>query len=143
MRKSLALSLLFAICAASVTAAPVTAALTFVSLDGAHLNDGLLDVGVITYAQHGTRRVSRITRRVGMRIEGVAGGRATVRASLESPDSRCRIRVDGIELSAMPRVIEMAAEVGVTRPHRIEIEVPVDAAEGTLLSAVVWEVTKN
>jgi hypothetical protein len=142
MRNGLVLSLLFACCAASITAAPAPAALTFVSLDGAHVSDGLLDVGVITYAQHGARRVSRITRRVGVRIEGAAGGRATLRASLESPDTRCRIR-DGIELSAMPRVIAMSAEVGVTQPHRIEIEVPVEAAEGTLLSSIVWEVVRN
>jgi hypothetical protein len=143
MRNGVALSLLFALCSAAATAAPATAALTFVSLDGAHVNDGLLHVGVITYAQHGSRRVSRITRRVGVRIEGAAGGRATLRASLESPDTRCRIRIDGLELSAMPRVIEMAAEIGATLAHRIEIEVPVEAAEGTLLSAIVWEVTKN
>ena len=143
MRTAFILILLLALVATVASAAPAALALTFVSLDGGHVNDGLMDVGVITYARYGSRRVSRITRRIGVRIEAAPGGKATLRASLENPDARCRIRVDGFELSGTPRVIEMAAATGVLTPHRIDIEVPVEAAEGTLVSAVVWEVTTN
>ena len=141
--RNIVTGILIALFATAALAAPATPGVTFVSLDGAHVSDGLMDVGVITYARYGSRRVSRLTRRIGVRIEGATGGRATLRASLESPDARCRIRVDGLELSGTPRVIDMAAETGVVTPHRIEIEVPVDAAEGTLVSAVTWEVTTN
>ena len=41
----------------------------------------------------------------------------------------------------MPRVIDAAAPIGATTAHRIEIEVPVDAPEGALISGIQWEVT--
>jgi hypothetical protein len=119
--------------------------LAFVPVDGTDVANGVVDVGIVTYAEHGVDRLhaSRITKRIGVLVSGPAGGKATLRAWLESPDPRCRVRIDGQELTAMPRVIDAGAAIGVVTTHRLEIDVPAGAAEGALFSSVAWEVTTN
>jgi hypothetical protein len=68
-------------------------------------------------------------------------GTATVRAFVELADPRCTIRVDGIVLGTAPRVVRRHAPVGIPFTHRIEIEIPREAAEGPLQTSIGWEVT--
>lgn len=108
---------------------------SFVSLDASSgVTNDVVDVGSIS---------RRVTRRIGIRIESSVGGSVMLRAWLENPDARCRIRLNGLDLGAMPRVISAAAPIGQTVSHRIEIDVPVDAPEGAISSEIAWEVIRN
>jgi hypothetical protein len=104
---------------------------------------GLLDTGVVVW-RGGAKRSTVTTRTVRMRIGEAASeprGNVTVRAFLETPDPRCTIRIDGVTLTAAPRAIRRNAPVGIVFTHRIEIEVPVTAADGPLLASIGWEIT--
>lgn len=95
----------------------------------------LLDAGAIR---------GRTARKVTMRIGPASReplGTATVRAFLETADARCTIRIDGIPLGTAPRVIRRNVPVGIPFTHRIEIDVPPEAAEGPLQTSIAWEVT--
>ena len=87
--------------------------------------------------------MSKVTRKkFGIRIEGTAAT-ATLRAFLESHDGRATIRVDGIVLGTVPRLIDAQIPIGVVTTHTIEIEVPASIPEGSFASAVRWEVATN
>ncbi|HEX6098005.1 MAG TPA: hypothetical protein VF432_16885 [Thermoanaerobaculia bacterium] len=114
--------------------------LTFVSAP-----DGVVDAGTIQW-RGGSRKATVTTRTVRLRIGQPAPeprGTATVRAFLETADARCTVRVDGVVLTSVPRVIQRHAPVGLAVPHRIEIEVPVHAADGPLLASIGWEVSSE
>ncbi len=112
--------------------------LTFVSAP-----DGVMDAGTIQW-RGGAKKTTVTTRTVRLRIGQPAAeprGTATLSAFLETVDARCTVRVDGVVLTAAPRVIQRNAPIGMTVPHRIEIEVPVHAADGPLLTSIGWEIT--
>jgi hypothetical protein len=92
----------------------------------------LVDLGTIN---HKTRE------EIGVRIDGTTtlSGRAVLRASLANPDARYTVRIDGITIGAMPVVVDPRASIGVTTIHRIEIEVPASAPEGSLMTSINWE----
>lgn len=95
----------------------------------------LLDAGSIQ---------GRTVRKVAMRIGAATReprGTATVRAFLETSDMRCTVRVNGIVLGTAPRVIRRNVPIGIPFTHRIEIDVPPEAAEGPLQTSIGWEVT--
>jgi hypothetical protein len=102
----------------------------------------VLDAGTIS--SRGGKRTTAVTRIVTMRI-GTASrasqGTATLSAFVETPDRRATVRVDGIVLGSAPRVIRRHAPIGTTFTHRIEIEVPVTAGEGSLNTTIGWEIT--
>ena len=121
-----------------LTVSPPTPPLSIVFLR----SGGIVDVGTI--ASTGGRRMARSTRTVTLRIGEPAheqSGTVTLRAFLETPDPRATVRIDGVTLTAAPRVIRRHAPVGVAIIHRIEIEVPVTAAEGPLQASIGWEAT--
>lgn len=104
---------------------------------------GMVDAGTIVW-HGGSKRSTVSARQVTIRIgepSREARGTATIRAFVETLDPRCTIRIDGIALTTVPRVIRRNAPVGVPFTHRIEIEVPVSAADGPLQTAIGWEVT--
>ncbi len=124
----------------AVAVAPPTSELTLTFLDGP-----VLDTGPIVWRGE-RRKTTRVTRTAVLRI-GLASqeahGTATLRAFLETPDPRATVRVDGLLLSTSPRVVQRFAPIGIAVTHRIEIEVPVDAAEGPLAASIGWEVTTD
>ncbi|HVR40907.1 MAG TPA: hypothetical protein VMU84_17580 [Thermoanaerobaculia bacterium] len=135
MRFAATFAIALALATAGRAAGTDEISVSFVSLDGGSVvTSDVLDVGAIS---------RRITRRVGIRMESAVGGTAMLRVWLESPDSRCHVRMDGIELGAMPRVIAASTTIGTTVPHRIEIIVPADAPEGAISSSIAWEVIRN
>lgn len=113
-------------------------AITFIGSEA-----GVMDTGTIVW-RGGTKRATITTRTVRMRIGEASAesrGNVTIRAFLETPDPRCTIRIDGVPLTTAPRVIHRNAPIGIAFTHRIEIEVPVTAAEGPLQASIGWEVT--
>jgi hypothetical protein len=107
----------------------------------AFVEGDLLETGTIAW-HGGAKRATVTTRTVRMRIGEPAGesrGNATVRAYLETVDPRCTIRVDGVPLTTVPRVIRHHAPVGVAFALRIEVEVPVTAPDGPLQASIGWE----
>jgi len=103
----------------------------------------VVDAGAITW-RGGSRRSSVVSRTVTMRIgdsSRESRGTATVRAFVETFDPRCTIRIDGVPLTTAPRVIRRRAPIGIAFTHRIEVEVPVTAADGPLQASIGWEVT--
>jgi len=107
----------------------------------------LLDAGAIAFRpSKGRRGMATTTRTFGLRIgqpSREARGTATLRAFLETADSRCVVRIDGIVLGTAPRVIRHHAPIGIAMRHRLEIEVPPQAPEGALLTTIGWEVTTD
>ena len=103
----------------------------------------VVDAGTIAW-RGGSRRSSVTTRNVTMRIGEPSReprGTATLRAFVEAFDPRCAVRIDGVPLTTAPRVIRRLAPIGIAFNHRIEIEVPVAAADGPLQVSIGWEVT--
>jgi hypothetical protein len=123
----------------AVSPPPSPLAITFVG------SGPVIDTGTIV--SRGGRKAAAIsTRTVSMRIgepSREARGTATVRAYVETVDPRCTIRIDGVTLTAAPRLIRRNAPVGVAATYRIEIEVPITAAEGPLQTSIGWEVTEG
>lgn len=121
--------------------------ITFVDVTSALGSDAAVDAGVIAWRKRGSRPDVTTSRRTfGIRIDRTSGetrGTATLRASLESFDGRARVRVDGVELGATPRIINPLAPIGSVTAHVLEIEVPVTAPEGAFSSAIRWEVMTN
>lgn len=114
----------------AVAPVPDDVTITFVS------RAGLLDLGSVVHKRSETVQI-RIDRRSGLR------GSAVLRAYLTSPDARCAIRVDGQLLSAAPIIIDPQIPVGAVTSHRIDIEVPVTAAEGPLNTTIGWDASTN
>lgn len=104
-----------------------------------------VDAGPMTW-RGGSKRSTVTTRTVTLRIgepSRESHGTATVRAFLETVDPRCTIRLDGVVLTTAPRVVRRHAPLGIPFTHRLEIEVPVTAADGPLQASIGWEVTTD
>ena len=110
--------------------------IVFVPMDGQSLMGDVLEVGGIVRG--------KVARTIGVRIErrgGASKGVAALRVWLEAPDPRFTLRIDGKVLSGAPLLIDPQAPLGVVIAHRIEVNVPANAAEGAVLSSIKWEVT--
>jgi hypothetical protein len=101
----------------------------------------LVDFGTIAHSGSCDWRVTRTSEEVGVRIDGrpAQSARAVLRASLLNADARCVVRIDGITLGPLSIVIDGSAVLGATTTHRIEIEVPASAPEGSLMTTISWE----
>lgn len=105
---------------------------------------GVVNAGSIV--ARGRRRAGSSTQTILLRIGEASresSGTATLRAFLETPDSGAAIRIDGVTLTAGPRIIRRHAPIGIAVAHRLEIEVPVTAAEGAFQMSIGWEVTTD
>jgi len=123
--------------------------IVFVGVTGSG-SEAMVDAGAMsqTRAKRGRgARTASVTRRVfGIRIEAASaseGATATLRASLESHDARSTIRIDGIELTTVPKIIDPQSPLGIATTHTIEIEVSAAVPEGGFASAVRWDVSTN
>jgi hypothetical protein len=108
--------------------------------------DAWIDLGSISGRSCGFRdgdrclRSSITRRRITVRVERGAGGMAFARlsASLVADDARARVRIDGVLLSAAPRLVDAGAPLGVAVAHTIEIEVPSTEPAGRVAAAITW-----
>lgn len=127
----------------AVAVPPPSDALSLTFLDHGRATAAAVDAGTISWSG-GRRPYAVTTRTFSLRIgpeSPEARGRATLRAFLETPDPNVTIRIDGITLGTAPRVIRHHAPIGIALTHRLEIEVPVTAPDGTMAARIGWEVT--
>ena len=118
---------------AAVSAPRPEITIAFVGVTAGGGSEGLIEAG----------RMSHVQRRAfGIRIDG-PGTAATLRASLETADGRCTVRVDGIELGAVPKVIAARTPLGGVTNHTLEIVVPPSVPEGSFAASVRWEASNE
>jgi len=112
--------------------------IVFVGMSGSG-SDAMFDAGVAS------RPRGVIVRSFGLRLDTGTRttGTAVLRVWLESNDGRSTIRIDGIPLGTLPRVLDAHAPLGHVTTHRLEIEVPPDVDAGNFGSAIRWEATTN
>lgn len=129
--------------AAGAAAGPAPLALRFVPLDGATglAGDVAVDLGAMSAPAGAARRKGAVTlRRVGLRLESAdrapTSARVSVALDTESPGSQ--VRVDGIVLSTVPRLVDPAHRVGTTVPHRIEVTISPEMQPGPFASRLIW-----
>jgi hypothetical protein len=124
----------------AVAPVPDELTITFVS------RAGLLDLGSVAHAAGNDKHGGTVrSETIQIRIDRRAGSRgsALLRAFVAAPDARCSIRIDGQLLGAAPIVIDPQIPIGAVTSHRIDIEVPVTAAEGPLNTTIGWEASTN
>lgn len=124
---------------AAVSAAREEIAIAFVGVTAGSGADAVIDAGPMSHLH---RRANVTVKVFGIRLEG-PGKTATLRASLETVDRRCIVRVDGIELGTVPKVIAAQAPLGSVTSHRLEIEVPPTVPEGAFAASVRWEASNE
>jgi hypothetical protein len=112
--------------------------IVFVGMSGSS-SDALFDAGVAS------RPRGVIVRTFGIRLD--AGTRTTgtvvLRVWLESYDGRSTIRIDGMPLGTLPRVLDAHAPLGHVTTHKLEIEVPANVSEGTFASSIRWDASTD
>jgi hypothetical protein len=112
--------------------------IVFVGMSGSG-SDAMFDAGVAS------RPRGVIVRSFGLRLDAGTRttGTAVLRVWLESNDGRSTIRIDGMPLGTLPRVLDAHAPLGHVTTHRLEIEVPPEVAAGSFGSAIRWEASTN
>jgi len=134
------------------SAAPVASdALSIVFVDGgtegsltAAGAEAWLDVKDVAHNTGSRQRVTRLQRRIGVRIvrtSGAASGMATLTARLDSSDGRTSMRLDGKPLTEAALIVDPHAAIGSVVFHTLEIEVSDAVAPGPIAAAITWEVT--
>ncbi len=101
--------------------------------------DGHLDLGTVAASRAAMRNGRTVlTRRVAVRIEG-AGPTARLSVALATEAPGCTVRVDGLAISTIPRVVDAAHRVGAPVVHQIEITIPRNVPPGAFLSNFQWQ----
>lgn len=110
-------------------------------------SEAFLDFGVVA-AKPGTGRQRAIVvrQRVAVRLDGGTTGapvsaRLLVALSEETPD--CTVRLDGMPLSTLPRLIDTVHRVGTAVVHEIEVTIPPTVPAGTFLGNLQWLAESN
>jgi hypothetical protein len=101
--------------------------------------DALVHIGSVSARPGAGHRSGAIVvrQRVGLRLDGqYASARVSVALAAETPG--CTVRVDGIVLSTIPRVINPVHRVGATVVHEIEMTIPASVPAGPFLSNLQW-----
>jgi hypothetical protein len=97
-----------------------------------------LDIGRVSAAEGRARnRGIVVTRRIAVKLEGVAStAKVSVALLAETPGSI--IRLDGIQLTSIPRLIDPVHRVGSTVVHQLEMSIPAGVPAGPFLSNLQW-----
>jgi hypothetical protein len=125
---------------AGSAALPVPYSFRFEWLDGGTgaTADAYLDLGSVA-ANPAAMRSGRIalTRRVAVRIDGPGPiARLSVTLGAEAPG--CTLRVDGVAISTIPRIVDAAHRVGSPVVHQLEINIPRNVPPGAFLTHLQW-----
>jgi hypothetical protein len=115
-----------------------------------------LNLGTASYNMAAPMANVRVSRRSGTLVVSTNFGlsvqdptrhasTATVFAALALPQLSYTFRVDGLKLDRTPQIILNHAPVGITTPHRLEIEVPptVTEKDSQLSNAILLQVIAN
>ncbi|MES2936367.1 MAG: hypothetical protein V4864_01715 [Pseudomonadota bacterium] len=134
--------------AAGPLAAPVASApagglsLRFVSVGDAVRADGggnaFVDIGAVAaHPAPGRGGPIVVRRRVALRLDGpYASARLSVALAADIPG--CTVRVDGLAVSSIPRIVNPVHQVGSPVVHDIEMSIPASVAAGPFLSNLQW-----
>jgi hypothetical protein len=119
---------------------PVPYSFRFEWLDGGTgaAADAYMDLGSVA-ANPAAMRTGHIviSRRVAVRVDG-PGPVARLSVTLLSDTPGCTLKVDGLPVSTMPRVVEAAHRVGSPVVHRLEITIPRNVPPGAFLTHLQW-----
>jgi len=101
-------------------------------------SDAHVDLGALAANRASLRQRAIVTkRRVAVRIDGPGPSvRLSVALGAETPG--CSVRVNGIALSTIPRMLDGAHRVGTAVVHQIEVSIPADVPAGPFLSNIQW-----
>lgn len=83
-----------------------------------------------------------VTTYIGLRAtaaSGALGGAVSIVAFLDSVIPGVNVRIDGVELSGAPSVVESGVPLNVVTRHRLEIEIPNDVNPARIPSAIPLE----
>lgn len=78
-----------------------------------------------------------IQRRVVLRIDG-PGTAARVLAALDDEPAGFTMRIDGLVLTTVPRVLDPAHRLRMSVTHTIDIEIPAQTAPGPFFGRIQW-----
>ena len=127
----------------SVSAPASALTLRLQPLDGAARSDAAGDAfvhigSVSAHPAPGRKNAPIVVRQsVGLRLDGqYASARVSVALAVETPG--CVVRVDGLTLSTVPRMINPVHRVGATVVHEIEMTIPASVPAGAFLSNLQW-----
>lgn len=119
--------------------------LRFEWLEGGHGSGphASVDLGTLA-ADRKAMRERRVVlrRRVAVRVDG-PGPVVLLSAALLDEPAGCAVRVDGVVLSAVPRVIDPAHRVGAAVVHQLEFQIANDAPAGALSTRLQWFVDQT
>ncbi|HEV7428903.1 MAG TPA: hypothetical protein VGQ46_21325 [Thermoanaerobaculia bacterium] len=106
-----------------------------------------LDAGRIAhdFSRRSAKGVTTVTRTFAVRVDrrdATHQRLVSLRASVEIEDPRCTLRIDGVEIHGAPNTIAIVT-TGAATTHRLEIEVPISAEEGALLTSIRWEASEE
>ena len=133
-----------ALAAASPAPEPGSLRIRFEPLDAAtHATasgDAFVDLGTMSARDGGEGAGIVVRRRVAVRVEAGPGGpssaRLTVALGTETPG--CTVRVDGVTLTSLPRVLDPVHRVGTAAVHEIEVIIPASGPPGSFVSDLRW-----
>ncbi|MDB5796604.1 MAG: hypothetical protein JWP36_506 [Paucimonas sp.] len=103
--------------------------------------DAVVDLGPLSASQAGRRNQPiLVRRRVAIRIDGGSGAAASARLSValanDMPGST--VRVDGLALSTIPRVISPVHRIGSVVVHEVEMTIPASVPAGAFHHDLQW-----
>lgn len=116
---------------------------------------GTLDLGRISYMGGATTEGVTVTRKkksfvvstlFGLRVGSESGtGTAKLVGMVTEVNANNRISVDGVRLTLVPQVIQMAMPCGAVTSHRLEIELPTDAPDiaAQVAQSITFQVVAN
>lgn len=97
---------------------------------------GVLDIGTVSARPRRIANAIVVRQRIGVRLEGTQPS-ARLSVMLAEPGTGT-LRVNGMPVSTIPRVIDPAHRVGTTVTHEIELTIPPEAPAGPFLGNLQW-----
>ncbi len=74
---------------------------------------------------------------------GNAQGRVVLFAYLQKKCFDCKVRLDGIELSAAPSIVASNIQINASASHRLDIEISTKTPPGEIDTEIGWEVMEK
>jgi len=105
---------------------------------GSMAGDAFLDIGSVSAGPGRTRgKAIVVTRRIAVRLDGMAPtARVSVALLAETPG--CTVRLNGLTLSSVPRLVDPMHRIGSAVVHQLEMSIPAGVPAGPLLSNLQW-----
>ena len=81
-----------------------------------------------------------IRRQIGVRLDGQSGAPASTRLSVALAEEipGCKVRIDGMTLSTVPRLVDQVHRIGTAVVHEIEVTIPPSVPAGIFAINLQW-----